>query len=582
MKAFISSLAIALSITTSVKSAPGSVDAAFDPNIDGEVNALALQPDGKILAGGVFTSVGGVSRPGLARLNTNGSLDAGYNPRVEGGHVRGVALYANGDSLLVGNFATVSGLPRVRLARVNTNGVPDPAFIAVTDDDTRLSLLLNDGKILVGGVFGTLNGVARNALGRVNADGSLDLSYNPSPNGQIRCFLYQPDGKIVIAGSFSTIAGSTRARIARFNMDGTLDSGFNPAVTGSAIYCMALQPDGKIILGGVFTAVGGVARANVARVNASGALDPGFVSSADDTVRSVALQTDGRMIFSGNFSNMGGSTRRRIARLNASGILDPDFNPVADDAVFGVALQADGKILAAGFFDTIGGVARNRIARLDNDPATQSLTTSGTNRVQWLRGGSSPETYQVTFEWATDAGGTWVLLGNGTRIPGGGGWELTGLNLPGTGVVRARGRTHGGYGNGSQGMVETMAPIALSPLQTWRFTHFGVTESTGPGANNADPDKDGLENLVEYAFGLNPNVSGTAGFPAWQRDDDNYILTFTRPANATDITYVAEYSENLGPGSWTPVANTGAGNNVAFVRTALGSRCYLRLRVTSP
>jgi autotransporter-associated beta strand protein len=103
----------------------------------------------------------------------------------------------------------------------------------------------------------------------------------------------------------------------------------------------------------------------------------------------------------------------------------------------------------------VGGQSRNRIARLLNDPATQSLTIQGTSRIQWLRGGSSPEAQHVTFESSTDGGVNYTFLGNGTRITGG--WELTGQSLPASGQIRARARTTGGYSNGSSGLVEAVA-----------------------------------------------------------------------------------------------------------------------------
>jgi hypothetical protein len=79
--------------------------------------------------------------------------------------------------------------------------------------------------------------------------------------------------------------------------------------------------------------------------------------------------------------------------------------------------------------------------------------------VQWLRGGSAPETFRVTFDLSTDGGTSWTPLGVGTRISGG--WTLAGLTLPGTGHVRARARTISGQGNGSSGLVEVITPFTV-------------------------------------------------------------------------------------------------------------------------
>jgi hypothetical protein len=108
----------------------------------------------------------------------------------------------------------------------------------------------------------------------------------------------------------------------------------------------------------------------------------------------------------------------------------------------------------------MGGTARNRFARLVNDPATQSLTIPSASRVQWLRGGASPEVEPVTFELSTDGGTIYSALGAGTRISGG--WERTGLTLPASGHIRARGRTINGLFNGGGGLVETVASFGLA------------------------------------------------------------------------------------------------------------------------
>ena len=64
------------------RGAPGDVDLSFDPGsgVNGPVNTVAVQPNGKVLIGGQFTTVKGLARPGLARLNADGSGDSSFNP----------------------------------------------------------------------------------------------------------------------------------------------------------------------------------------------------------------------------------------------------------------------------------------------------------------------------------------------------------------------------------------------------------------------------------------------------------------------------------------------------------------------
>src|SRR5262249_47511198 len=141
--------------------------------------------------------------------------------------------------------------------------------------------------------------------------------------------------------------------------------------------------------------------------------------------------------------------------LNANGTPDTNFNVILDGGVNGVELQTDGKILLAGGFNFVNGLPRTNFARLQNDAFTESLVAPTSASVQWLRGGSAPETTQVTFELSTNAGISYAFLAYASRISGG--WQLNGLSLPGSGLVRARARTTGGRYSGSAGLVESVA-----------------------------------------------------------------------------------------------------------------------------
>ena len=107
--------------------APGDVD-SLNLNIVGyAVFATAVQPDGKTIIAGTFSSVLGQARTNIARLNADGTLDAGFNPNADFA-VYSVALQADGQILLGGTFTTVAGTPRNRIARVAANGTLSPPF----------------------------------------------------------------------------------------------------------------------------------------------------------------------------------------------------------------------------------------------------------------------------------------------------------------------------------------------------------------------------------------------------------------------------------------------------------------------
>jgi uncharacterized delta-60 repeat protein len=457
----------AYSLTVVRAQYPGGVDYGFNPNANQSVHGVAVQADGKVLIGGYFTSVGGQTRKNIARLNADGTLDTGFNPSVldTDTGVKCVTVQADGKVLIGGRFTSVGGQTRNHIARLNADGTLDTGFNPILGAPNHLTGVFGvavqaDGKVLIGGSFTSVGGQTRNHIARLNANGTLDTGFNPilQFGGIITTFAVQADGKVLIGGRFTSVGSQTHNHIARLNADGTLDTSFNSLILNAgSVYSVAVQADGKVLIGGYFTSVGGQTRNNIARLNADGTLDTGFYPNVNYFVESMAVQADGKVMTGGRFTSVGGQTRNSIARLNADGTLDTDFNPNANSIAFSVAVQADGKVLIGGFFTSIGGQTRNHIARLLNDPATQSLTIESTSRIQWLRGGSSPEAQHVTFELSTDGGNNYTLLGTGRRINNSSNWELTGFTLPVSGQIRARARTTGGLNNGSSGLVETVA-----------------------------------------------------------------------------------------------------------------------------
>lgn len=451
----------------------------LDPNVSGTVWSLAVQPDGRILFGGDFTSVSGQPRSYLGRLHADGSLDEAFNPGVDWPSVLSLTVQADGKILVGGAFTRLGGQARSRLGRLNPDGSLDLGFDPSPNNVVRSVLLQADGSILVGGAFTWLAGQIRNRIGRLRADGSLDAGFNPIANGTVYSLALQPDGKILVGGSFTALGGQPCNALGRLNTDGTLDASFTPGAD-AAVLCVLVQADGRIVAGGEFTAVAGQPRSRLARLDPAGNLDPSFNPGADSTVYSLAAQADGRILVGGAFATLGGETRRHLVRLETNGSPDPTFNPGTDNTgsganmVCGLALQGDGSVLVGGSFTLLGGQPRAGLGRLANSvPATQSLTWNETSAT-WLRGGASPEVWRTAFEVTTNSGTVWMSLGSGLRIPEG--WECV---MPGplpNARVRARGFAAGGYANSSGGLLHTEAgaPICLTGPQSV-LTNAGAT-----------------------------------------------------------------------------------------------------------
>jgi uncharacterized delta-60 repeat protein len=243
----------------------GSVSTSFQPQPNGPVNALLVQPDGRVVAGGAFTTLSGVPRNRVARFDVNGTLDAAFNPDIDV-IVAALGLQSGGRIVVAGRFggATVGGTPMGSLVRLNPDGSLDSSFanrqdvergvraIAVQADDRILAVLETSG----GG----------NTLVRFNADGSPDTTFSQlsTPSGTFDAVVLQTDGRILVGGEF-TLGSPAVSRLARLNPDGSIDGSFNPAPNGR-VAALALQSDGRLMIGGNFTNVGGQSRTGLARL----------------------------------------------------------------------------------------------------------------------------------------------------------------------------------------------------------------------------------------------------------------------------------------------------------------------------
>ena len=357
----------------------GTLDTSFGPGsgASGIVNALALQGDGKILIGGNFSLYKGAVRGNIARVNSDGSADAGFLATGSGANssVYAITVLGGGDILIGGLFSSYNGTSRDLVARLDSDGALDSGFAppAGTNNLVRCMALPSGGDVLIGGTFTQYGVVGRDRLARVDSSGALVSTFPSSgsgASGEVAAMAVLGDGDILIGGYFAQYNATGKADLARLNSDGTLDGAFPAAAVApdSAVLALASLGTGKILIGGTFTFYGGVGRNRIARLNADGSLDAGFDPGlgADNDVWAIAVQGDGKILIGGDFTSYDGTARNRLARLNADGSLDTTFDPGsgADSTVFRIAVQGDGRILIAGAFTEYDGTPRNRIARI--------------------------------------------------------------------------------------------------------------------------------------------------------------------------------------------------------------------------
>jgi hypothetical protein len=239
-----------------------------------------------------------------------------------------------------------------------------------------------------------------------------------------------------------------------------------------------------------------------------------------------------------------------------------------------VALQGNGQILLGGDFFTVNGAIRNRFARIHNDSAIRQLSVPDATSLLWTRGGSAPDFTQVTFERSN--GAAWVLLGQGARVGTSSNWQLTGLNLTGTGTIRARGRTGTGYLSAGGGLIEQQQPYNfLTGFALWAHNNIPA----GQDASFAgDWNSDGITNGVDYVFG-NARISLTG-----------LGKILAPPGIPSDMDVHLERNPTLALADWTPVASWVNGAAPTFapgvslvsgeVRDSfIGPRAFYRYRI---
>lgn len=227
----------------------GTLDTSFDvaPGFDNTVYSLALQSDGKIIIGGEFTTYKTITRNRIARIDSLGALDTTFNPGVgfSGNSIYAIAVQADGKIIAGGTFFTYQGASRQYIVRINADGSIDNSFNPGTGFSfaTYYILAQSNNKIIVAGGFTSYNGSNKGYIARLNSNGSLDATFGSGvgANSIIYWGAVQQTSKIIVAGGFTAFDGDGRNRSARltlcFNTTATISpTACNSYTSPSGIY----------------------------------------------------------------------------------------------------------------------------------------------------------------------------------------------------------------------------------------------------------------------------------------------------------------------------------------------------------
>ncbi|MCC9062229.1 T9SS sorting signal type C domain-containing protein [Flavobacterium piscisymbiosum] len=304
----------------------GSSDVSFNRGEQGANNLVknaVLQLDGKIVVGGNFTKYNEINSNRIVRIFPDGALDnsfvigSGFNSQVYA-----LDVQPDGKLIVAGNFTTYNGSAAGRIVRLLENGLRDTSFNIGLGADAIIEtvLLQSDGKILVAGRFNTFNGLLYPRLVRLNTNGSIDTSFNIGTgfDRYVYALALQSDKKIILGGSFLTYNGTSQKRIARLNYDGSLDPTFN-SDTGfnkGDVRTILVQPDDRILVGGTFSGTYKTSPSlRLIRLEKSGDYDPSFLASLNKELYSMSFTSDYKLIIGGGFNSVSGISKHRIARL---------------------------------------------------------------------------------------------------------------------------------------------------------------------------------------------------------------------------------------------------------------------------
>ncbi len=415
--------------------------------------APATDGSGDVYVGGQFITHGVTSRNYIARINSNGSLDTAFDPGTGfNAAVRSLAPAndGSGDVYVGGEFITFNGGGAVRMARLNSDGTVDAGFpvgagfvasnLSVVGSVSAIAPAQDgSGDVYVGGQFDSYDGNSRNRLVRLNSDGTLDNGFNvgtgigTAADDYVAAIIVAADASdIYVVGKFSSYNGTARNGIVRIHNDGTVDTNFNPGTGFSPADARAIvlsnDDSGDVFVGGAFTAYGGASRNYLVRLDEDGAQSSGFsigtgFNASPVTALAMAADGTGDLYVGGDFTSYNGTSRKALVRLNADGSLDSTFNagtgPDDDILTLSAALGGYSEIFVGGSFTTFSSVASPYLARIS---ATGSAGTKSAVTVTSVSSDNLDGTYvrgdtidiKVTFSAAV-TGKPQLLLETGTR-----------------------------------------------------------------------------------------------------------------------------------------------------------------------
>ncbi|MFA6439160.1 MAG: T9SS type A sorting domain-containing protein [Bacteriovoracaceae bacterium] len=320
---------------------------------------------------GSFSTLNGVARICLAKMDENGIINTTWNPAamITGNFVKDICLY-NGVLYASGDFTALGGQTRKNIAALDTVTGLATAWIPASTNGPVHAITVNGSKMFIGGGFTTLGGKQISFLGAMDAATGSALTWNPGVNNVV--FNLAPWGSVVYAGGYFTASGLiTRNRLAAIDLGTGRLKSWNPNSDGP-VYAMAYA-NGRVYAGGNFSYIASGNRSNVTALDTlNGAYVPsGIVSAPGGTV--LALAVIGNRLYAGG--NYG------LIAYNIPTGKKLSFTPVFDYPVVHTLCASDSVMYVGGTFSQVNGLNRSMVVAFDtttDQPTIWNPTLSNT------------------------------------------------------------------------------------------------------------------------------------------------------------------------------------------------------------
>jgi len=389
---------------TYVPTCPVTVDAVIesytpdgDPDPDftegglnNAVYSVVVDPDDRLIVGGLFTQYASTTANRFTRLNSDGTLDTTFNTALGTGFndaVRSFVRESSGSYLIVGDFTSFDGTSVGRIARISEDGVLDTTFntnIGTGFTFPAFSINdLGDGTYIVTGTFNAFNGSSHTGIIKIDADGNIVPEFVGNFSSQAGIASLNPvDGSIIVNNGFSLFyngtniaagAGTGGSFVSIDTTTGALRSVIPLGTKFNSYALPTVMPDGSYIVAGQFTSYNGVTANRIIKLTATGVVDPVFATNVgtgfNDETTNVTVLPNGQIAICmvGTATTFNGNPTAQLVVMSQDGVRDFSFNTgtgFAGGRTLFLKYQSDGTLVAVGWFTSVDGLTRLRVARL--------------------------------------------------------------------------------------------------------------------------------------------------------------------------------------------------------------------------